>query len=417
MLNRFFQDRRVLDRFRSSVLGAAFDEFAKHLHEHGYSPQVIQKYSRAAGHFAYWLGCEGIPPAALSGSTARLFLDEHLPSCHCSVPVGEPLSCVRPALDHLLSLAVGQHIPRAAKTVVAPNPLLESFEAYLLGIRGVAPSTRLAYSGAVRAFLRVRYGDGPIDLTLLAPHDLVVYLCDYAARVKPGSVKQAATALRGFLRSLQLQGVCDPRLVAAVPSVAYWRLSHIPKLLSEEQLGRLLASFDRSTRLGRRDYAMTLCLIRLGLRASEVARLSLDDIDWRSGTLCIEGGKRGRCHVLPLPAELGRALVSYLKRGRPRSAHRRLFLRHTAPVGEPINSGVVQGVIRRAHDRGQVGARWKGTHALRHTAATRLLRSGATLKEIADVLGHRSLDTTAIYAKVDLGRLAEVALPWPEVRS
>lgn len=158
-------------------------------------------------------------------------------------------------------------------------------------------------------------------------------------------------------------------------------------------------------------------MVRLGLRAGEVARLCLDDIDWRCGTLRIEGGKGRRCHVLPLPAELGRAVVAYLTRGRPRSPHRRLFLRHTAPVGEPINAGAVARAIWRAHQRGQVGATWKGSHALRHTAATRLLRAGASLKEIADILGHRSIDTTAIYAKVDLPRLAGVALPWPEVRS
>jgi len=223
--------------------------------------------------------------------------------------------------------------------------------------------------------------------------------------------------LRCFLRSLQLQGLCDARLVASVPSVRSWKLSHIPRLLSEEQLRLLLVSFDRSKGLGRRDYAMALCMAHLGLRAGEVARLCLDDIDWRNGILRIEGGKGRRCHILPLPAELGRAVVAYLKRGRPYTAHRRLFLRHTAPVGEPLRAGAVARAIWRAHQRGQVGAAWKGSHALRHTAATRLLHAGASLKEIADILGHRNIDSTAIYAKVDLPRLTEVALPWPELRS
>jgi site-specific recombinase XerD len=295
--------------------------------------------------------------------------------------------------------------------------VLETFETHLAEICGASPGTRRCYLQHVRFFLRARFGEGPVDLTRIVSTDLVKYISDYAARVKRRTAKKAACALRSFLRSLQLQGLSSAGLVAAVPSIRSWKLSDIPKLLSEEQVRRLLTSFDCSSRQGRRDYAMTLLMARLGLRAGEVAGISLDDIDWRGGTLRIEGGKRRRSHVLPLPADVGRAVVAYLKHGRPQSSQRRLFLRHRPPVGEPICSGTVGAVIRRAHERAHLKAAAKGTHALRHTLATRLLRGGANLKEIADILGHRSIDTTAIYAKVDLARLSTVGLPWPEACS
>ncbi len=220
------------------------------------------------------------------------------------------------------------------------------------------------------------------------------------------------TALRSFVRCLRLRGLCDARLLGAVPTIPNWKLSHLPKVLAGEQVRVMLGSFDRDTPLGRRGYAIALCLVRLGLRACEVARLSLDDIDWRRGVLRVTG-KGGRARLLPLPADLGRAIVAYLRGGRVPTVDRHIFVRHRVPVGEPLDSGSVQATIRTAWKRARVAVPSKGTHALRHTVATRLLRAGASLKEIADVLGHRSIDTTAVYAKLDIAHLAEVALPWP----
>jgi len=419
MLERVFRDGRVLDRLRGGVLGSRLDDLAAYLDERGHSSQMVKKYVRAIGHFAHWLGCKGIGPSSQSEETLRAFTEEHRTRCSCSVPRGESLSHTRAAVAHWLGLLRGcGEIP--PKEVAPKKPaavVLDTFEAHLRETCGASPGTRRCYLQHVRFFLRARYGDGPVDLTRIVPKDLVTYISDYAARVKRRTAKKAATALRTFLRSLQLQGLCGTGLVAAVPSIRSWKLSDVPKLLSEEQVQRLLSSFDCASRQGRRDYAMALFMARLGLRAGEVAGISLDDIDWRGGTLRIEGGKRRRSHALPLPADVGRAVVAYLKHGRPQGRHRRLFLRHRPPVGEPISSGAVGAVIRRAHERGQVKAAGKGTHALRHTLATRLLRAGANLKEIADILGHRSIDTTAIYAKVDLARLSTVGLPWPEACS
>lgn len=177
----------------------------------------------------------------------------------------------------------------------------------------------------------------------------------------------------------------------------------------------LLSTFDRTTAAGRRDRAIVLLLAELALRANEVAALTLDDIDWRGGTIMIAPSKSRRADRLPLPAEVARAVVAYLRGGRPQSAVRNLFVRHRAPLGGPITSGIVRGVVRRGYARSPVCAGLTRPYLLRHTAASRLLRSGATLKEVADLLRHRSFDTTAIYAKVDLPSLVDVARPWPEV--
>jgi integrase len=184
--------------------------------------------------------------------------------------------------------------------------------------------------------------------------------------------------------------------------------------MTDEQLRRFLACFDRSNPTGRRDYAMVLCQVDLGLRVSEVSALNLEDVDWRAATLRIVGGKSGRTRELPLAEGVGRAVSEYLRDGRPATTCRRLFVRHTVPVGTAIGTELIRAKIRRAFARVEGCSHWTGTHALRHTAATRLHRHGASLKEVADLLGHRSIDTTAIYTKVDLTTLATVALPWPE---
>ncbi len=178
----------------------------------------------------------------------------------------------------------------------------------------------------------------------------------------------------------------------------------------------MLAVFDRDTDIGRRDYAIALCLYQLALRASDVARLRIDDIDWRSGVVQIVGKSRRACR-LPLPAAVGRGVAKYLREGRPKSSSRHVFVRHCVPLGDPIDACAVRSIIRRAFARTGLDVPSRGTHVLRHTAATRMVRAGASLKEVADVLRHRSLDTTAIYTKVDLPRLAAVALPWPKVQS
>lgn len=204
-------------------------------------------------------------------------------------------------------------------------------------------------------------------------------------------------------------------LAAALPRVAQWRLSALPRNLSAQEIEQLLGAFDRRIATGRRDYAIARCYIDLGLRTTEIVRLRLEDLDWREGRLRIRGKSR-RTDVLPLPTPTGRAIAAYLRAGRPHTASRALFVRHRPPHDTPATADTIRGAIRNAALRCGLAGRLTGTHVLRHTLACRLVQGGASFKAIADILRHRSLDTTTIYAKVDLAALATVAAPWPGSR-
>jgi site-specific recombinase XerD len=227
---------------------------------------------------------------------------------------------------------------------------------------------------------------------------------------KPGTASVIATALRSYLKFLQFRGDIDPSLVWTIPSPPQWRLQDYPNVLSDIQVTALMNSFDLTHPAGLRDSAMALCMLHMGLRAGEVANLALDDLNWR---IYIRRDKSRTCRELPLLNGFGNALVNYLKRGRPTCTSQKVFVRHTVPVGISMNAENVRGAIRRAYERAGFPRQWTGTHILRHTAATRMLNKGATLKEVADVLGHKSIDTTVIYTKVDITRLQTVSQPWP----
>jgi integrase/recombinase XerD len=252
---------------------------------------------------------------------------------------------------------------------------------------------------------------------VLAPQDVPAFVTARAAGLAPGSANVIAIAMRSFLRYLRLLGVGDTGWLAAVPRAARWRLATLPSVLTDGEVSAFLAAFDRTTATGRRGYAIGLCFSELGLRVGEVARLALDDVDWRAGLLTVAPGKTRRASQLPLHPKLARALADYLRHGRPPTPSRVIFVHHRAPRGVPLGPSGVRCAVRAAYRGARLDARWTGTHVLRRTAATRMLRAGVSLKEIADVLGHRSLDTSAIYAKVDRAALADVALRWPRVES
>lgn len=318
-------------------------------------------------------------------------------------------------MDQSLDDTRGQEHPQGG-VLGSLAEALTPFEIHLRETCGLAWATRDNYLRWTRHFLRTRYGESPIDLTVLGPGDLKQYVTQQAEHLAPATVKLITATLRSFLRFLRFQGSCAGRLVEAVPTVACRQCAGLPKVHTDEQVHHLLASFDRKTPLGLRDHAMALCLNGLGLRAGEVAGIALEDIDWRVGTITIARAKPRRARMLPLPVEVGRAVATYLRRGRPHTSERRIFVRHRPPAG-PMSAREVCSAIRAGWLRARVDVSSTGTHALRHTMATRLLRSGASLKHIADILGHRHLNATTIYAKVDLARLEEVALSWPEVRS
>ena len=264
----------------------------------------------------------------------------------------------------------------------------------------------------IRRFLKDRFGDGPVTLSHLCAHDVVRFVQRQASRLHPKRAKLLTTALRSFLQYGRYCGKVKLDLGAAVPVVANWSMSSIPRAIAPEQVRQLLASIDRRTAMGRRDYAILLLLARLGLRSGEVTCLKLDDLDWKAGQLSVRG-KSGQRSELPLPAEVGKAIAAYLRHGRPQSTSRRVFLRVKAPLRGFRGSCGVGSIVRHCLQRAGLDTPTYGAHQFRHGLATELLRQGASLGEIGELLGHHNPETTKIYTKVDLKALRTLALPWP----
>jgi site-specific recombinase XerD len=294
-----------------------------------------------------------------------------------------------------------------------PTPLeglLGRYREYLTVERGLTRSTARGYIDMVEPFLRLHQAaDGTLELTALVTADITRFIVAEAPGRRVGSAKLLVTALRSLLGFLHVDGVLAYSLSAAVPSVAGSRLAGLPKGLASGQVQQLLATCDQRTAVGLRDFAMLTVLARLGLRAGEIVTLELDDVDWRSGELLVRG-KGNRLERLPLPVDVGLAMVAYLQHGRPTSVCRRVFLRARAPHRALTTGGVTDIVINAARKAGLPPI---GAHRLRHTMATEMLRAGAPLTEVGQVLRHRSLLSTAIYAKVDHRALRELARPWP----
>ncbi len=296
------------------------------------------------------------------------------------------------------------------------DDLVEAYKQHQRRTRGLRDRTLSGYERHVREFVRGALGDDPVDPSELGCADVVEFVASMSGRYSPASMKWVRNALRSFLRYLRGEGyIPDERLEAAIPQQAHWRLSTLPRSLSEQQLRQVLDSLDVAGPYGPRDRAIVRLLAGLGLRPGEVAGLHLEDIDWRAGTIEVRLRKNRRGAVLPLPHAAGQAIAGYLREHRPETRERRVFVKQTGPRrGEPIGTTAISEVVSRALRRAGVQAPMRSAYVFRHTVASQLVQHGASLKEVADVLGHRDLDTAAIYAKVDLPALREVALPWPE---
>jgi len=307
-----------------------------------------------------------------------------------------------------------RYLCRVGATTIASSPpprspvddLLGEYRRHLLAERGLADETVALYVQAVLPFVREHVVHG---LDKLVAADVSAFVTRECRAISGRAAERLATGLRSFLGFALLEGMIPTPLAGAVPSAARWSGASLPRGLAPEQLRALLASCDRSRATGTRDYAILVVLSRLGLRAAEVAALRLDDIDWRAAEIVVRG--KGRTEArLPLPFDVGQAVVAYLRQGRPRRPERELFLRAAAPVRGLSPDGVSE-VVRAAGERAGLGS--FGAHRLRHTAGTNLLRAGATLPEVAQVLRHRSVATTTIYAKVDHRELSRLAMAWP----
>jgi site-specific recombinase XerD len=380
--------------------------FAEELLRQGYSRSAASQHVCFIAHLDRWMQAEGVGLESLSGSAIERYLAQRRAAGYVEY---RSVKALRPLLEYLAPLGV-LPIPQE----VPPDPvaeLLGRYRAWLLVERGVTSGTARGYVDCVRPFLATRARGDALEFTGLTAAEVTAFVLASCPGRAVGAAKLIVCALRSLLRWLHLTGAVEVSLAAAVPSVAGWRLSGLPKGLEPGQLRRLLAGCDRRTPTGQRDYAILLLLARLGLRAGEVARLGLDDIDWRRGDIVVLG-KGNRAERLPLPADVGAAIAAYLRHGRPvTAAGRSVFLRVHAPHRELTTSGVTMVVFDAAQ---RAGLPKMHAHRLRHTAATAMLQAGSPLAEVGQVLRHRSALTTAIYAKVDQDALAVLARPWPD---
>ena len=378
----------------------------------GSRPGTIQRYLRSAAHLSYWQRVRARSLVDLQAADIDEF-KEHLRACECERFTRVNDYDLRGACAFLRYLQESRVIPAVEQATSGPTmaPLFLQFCEWMRRHHGLRDTTLNTYRRTIVDVLQT-LGSNPQEFAIA---DLRAFVLDRASRHGRSQARVVITALRAFIRFLVAQGQCRLGLDAAIPSIGGWRLSALPRYLPAADVERVLAACDPATVTGARDRAILLLLARLGLRASDIYALRLGDIDWGQATVQVMGKSR-RMVRLPLPQQVGDAIAHYLATARPAVSSHHLFLRVASPVGPfPTNSTAVSAIVKSAIHRAGVSAPAHGAHLLRHSAATALLAEGASLESIAVLLRHRSLDTTAHYAKVDVKLLRELAQPWPEV--
>jgi integrase/recombinase XerD len=406
MLSYYIRDPKRLSAMNQNLLSEFLNNAA------GYYQQQrhFYKYARAAigyaAEFGDWLRQQRVKIELISDDHVRTFLDSIDAGMDCRrrkraySAVHVILRFIRIRYSPLVSLC------DAEREVARLGEFLKSE-------RGLAAGTIDARKRDLLRFLKHTFGTRRIALTSLSPE----CIHDYVASLEFSSQQRnVCTALRTYFRFKQMQGISTARLQKCLPTVRHSRTSLSPKWLDADEAERLLESIDRTSGTGKRNYAVILCMMDLGMRVGDVARLTLDDIDWTNATIQVSNHKRGRPYLLPLPSRVGRAIADYLSDGRPESQRRELFLRHAIPRELPTTAPALKRMVSLAWRRSGMNESKSGTHILRHTVATRMKHEGIGLKSIADVLGHSSLQTTTLYAQVDLPALRTVAAEWPEVK-
>lgn len=404
--NPFFAEPYALRRWKRGPLGPHVDGFAKRLWELGYSQGVGQNYVRCIGYLSCWLEDRGF---------CACELDEHKVCDHLRSLKHHADTAISGA-PHWLFLSY----LREVGVIQRPSPgttskvgcIVNEYLEYLRQERGLAESTLAHRRLFPRRFLEERFGKGPVRLSRLKAQDFIRHIQrhahEYGALYRAGIV----LVLRDFCRFLRLRGHIRKDIASGLPAIPSWKATRPPNYLPSSEVERLLSNCERKTPKGMRDRAILLLLARLGLRAGEVRNLTLEDIDWEAGqiTVCGKGSKQNR---LPLPQDVGKALVEYLKHGRPPCSSRHVFIRERAPRTGMLCSGAIRKIVDGALKRADLHPPHRGPHLLRHSFATHLLRRGASLSEIGRMLGHERPDSTLVYAHVDLGGLTLVAQPWP----
>ena len=395
----------------ASILRPYVSQYREHLQRRRYAPSTRRVYVCCVAHFDHWLTQERYDLEAVGQGAVMRFLSEHLPACACPYPVRRSRHELQAALGHLLEVlrAAGVLLQDRHRNSVVRQELM-CFDANMRDVWGLTENTCRQYSRVVERFLLAHFGERPVSMAMVSATSIRCFVLGERGR-SPRSIAATGGAIGCYLRFRSMSGDRVSDLSAAIPRAALWRLASLPEVLTDAEINELLRSFDRPFPSRQRAYAMVRCLIDLGLRCSEVVKLQLDDVNWANGTINLIETKGGRADVMPLPSVTGAAIASYLREERPPTSNRAIFVRHVAPYDEPIKPWTVKQAVIAGYRR--CGWTRTGVHILRHSVASQLLRAGAPMKEIADVLRHRSLDTSAIYAKVDLSKLTAVALPWP----
>ncbi len=412
MLTEFFDSDFRIRQLRDGPNGRFLEGFAQELSQAGYAEITARGHLRAAEHLCYWSGREGIPISAVTRKLVEDF-GRHLDECDCAEYGRTPKPRLQTGanlfFDYLQHSGV---VPAPPQDPVVPvPPLFASFAEWMRGQRGTYDRTINDYGRPIRALLN-SLGEDPGKFEA---QSLRRFVLENSQASGWGAAKRCTTGLRMFLRFLIAEGKCPADLLGSIPVLAHWRLSSLPRYLPSDQVERIVSSCDTATAMGRRDRAILLLLARLGLRAGEIVSLRLSAIDWRGAWLQVFGKGRSRAR-LPLTQEIGDAIAAYITDGRPPADTDTLFLRSLAPFGPFRSGGAVSVMVARAMRRAGVTCPSRGAaHVLRHSAASSMLAQGASLQEIAAILRHRSIETTEIYAKVDVTVLRQIAQPWPEV--
>lgn len=412
MIQKLFLRPFVRRRMAESHLGIILDQFALDMQARGYAVSTVQSYVQIIEHFSRWLGGHRLAPSEIDERLVSKFVVGHLCRCRCPIPAATTRTACRAALSCFVRFI------REQKLAPKPNPrlskqdlLVAGYDRYLHEVAGLAAATRLYRRRYAREFLAAVECVSAEALARIRPRDVVSYIEQSARRLKPASASVLAVSVRDFLRFLAAKSGVDPKLSASVSQPAPWPLATLPQVLSRPEIRTLFSSIDRSTAVGRRDFAIAMLMADLGLRCQEVAALTLDDLDAQLGAIRLRQTKQRKERLVPWTPGVARAVSSYLRKGRLPSSSASLFVRHRAFRGSPMCVHHVRAAMRKVFAR--AGIRSGKIHILRHTLATRLHSTGVDIKQVADLLGHQSLDTTARYARVDLGQLRQAALPWP----
>ena len=384
------------------------DSFATLLNEQGFKRHLIGRQIRVVAYFSKWLQKRSITIDLLTEEHVSKFFEAS--SLKRTVKSGEKAAVSR-FMDFLFQLEV----IRTSNTCEKLKPIqqaINTYAQYLRQERELSEKTTIKYSPVIERFLFEHFGDEPLAFEALCAQDVIGFIKREALRVSPAGAKSATTALRSFLCYLRYRGDIYFNLAAAVPKVPNWSMSGIPRAIAPEHIQTVLAHCPRDTSIGKRDYAILMLLVHLGLRASEIVSLTLESINWESGSISVVG-KGNKIAYLPLPSEVGEAIVQYLQNGRPASHDRALFLRAHAPIRGLGGEVTIGTIVNAALARANIVTTHRGAHQFRHALAVKLLQQGATLNEIGALLRHQHPKTTGIYAKVDLTSLRPLSLPWP----